>query len=61
MNASIYIWKRKRLLNSNSLYGGKSIIYQMKKESSYDIDSYLDLFITKKIFNEYIKENKLKK
>ena len=61
MNASIYIWKRKRLLNSNSLFGIKSIIYQMKKESSHDIDSYLDLFITKKIFYEYFKKNKFKK
>jgi len=61
INACIYIWKRKRLLSSDNLYGIKSTIYQMKNKSSHDIDNHLDLFITKKIFNEYFKKNKFKK
>lgn len=61
INACIYIWKRKRLLSSDNLYGSKSTIYQMKNKSSHDIDNHLDLFITKKIFNEYFKKNKFKK
>ena len=61
INACIYIWKRKRLLTSDNLYGSKSAIYQMKNKSSHDIDNHLDLFITKKIFNEYFIKNKFKK
>ncbi len=57
INACIYMWKRKRLLRSNNLYGSKSTIYKMKNKSSHDIDNYIDLFITKKIFNEYFKKN----
>tara|TARA_Y100000816_G_C26097692_1_gene581199 strand:+ start:1714 stop:2424 length:711 start_codon:yes stop_codon:yes gene_type:complete len=61
MNASIYIWKRKRLINSDNLYGPTSTIYEMKNISSYDIDNKLDLFINRKIFNEYFRKNKIKK
>lgn len=61
INACIYIWKRDRLLFSDNLYGSKSIIYEMENKSAYDIDNDLDFFLSKKIYNEYFKKNKLKK
>ena len=42
MNASIYIWKRKNLLNLTSFYSGKTTIYEMPIERSIDIDSAFD-------------------
>ena len=60
INACIYIWKRKRLLTSDNLYGSKSAIYQMKNKSSHDIDNHLDLFITKKFLMNILKKINLK-
>jgi len=42
LNASIYIWKRKNLLNLTSFYSGKTTIYEMPIERSIDIDSAFD-------------------
>ena len=42
MNASIYIWKRKYLLNNKNLFTKKTIMYEMPEERSIDIDSKLD-------------------
>ena len=39
MNASIYIWKRKTLLQSDNLFSQKTSIYIMPYERSIDIDS----------------------
>ena len=45
MNASIYMWTRKALLNSRSLYNKKTILYEMPVSRSLDIDSKLDFKI----------------
>ena len=45
MNASIYMWTRKALLNSRSLYNKKTILYEMPVSRSIDIDSKLDFKI----------------
>jgi len=52
MNASIYIWKRKALLECDTLFTERTSLYVMPEERSVDIDTELDLefieFITKK-------------
>ena len=42
MNASIYIWKRDVILNSNTLFLEKTGLYVMPEERSIDIDNELD-------------------
>ena len=47
MNASIYIWKRKALINSKSVTEvlqkkAKTILYEMPENRSIDIDSAFD-------------------
>ena len=42
MNASIYIWKRKTLLNKTKLINNKTSFYEMPIERSIDIDSNFD-------------------
>ncbi len=60
MNASIYIWKRKALVNStltiDALYKNtkeKIVLYEMPEKRSIDIDSHYDFdlveFLLKKI------------
>ena len=43
MNASIYIWKRKVLLENDTLFTDRSSLYIMPEERSVDIDTKLDL------------------
>ncbi|XMD86329.1 oxidoreductase, Gfo/Idh/MocA family [Campylobacter lari] len=43
MNASIYIWKKEILLNSNTLFTDNTGLYVMPEERSVDIDTELDL------------------
>lgn len=45
MNASIYIWKRDKLLKSRNLLQKSLSIYEMSQEKSMDIDTKLDLRI----------------
>jgi len=45
MNASIYIWKRKFLLKSDSLFTNKTSLYLMNERQSFDIDTNLDFEI----------------
>ena len=47
MNASIYIWKRETLIESDSLFGERTGLYVMPPERSLDIDSELDLRIVR--------------
>lgn len=47
MNASIYIWKRNYLLNSNNLFSNKTSFYEMPFDRSIDIDDLDDLKIVK--------------
>jgi CMP-N,N'-diacetyllegionaminic acid synthase len=42
MNASIYIWKRKAILEYETLYTDKTSLYVMPEERSVDIDTELD-------------------
>ncbi len=42
MNASIYIWDRKTLLNSNTIFQKKTSVYVMPEERSIDIDNSFD-------------------
>ena len=41
-NASIYIWKRKSLINFKSFFTNKTVFYEMPESRSIDIDSELD-------------------
>ncbi len=45
MNASIYIWDRKTLLKSNTVFHNKTSVYLMPEERSIDIDNSFDLKI----------------
>jgi len=49
LNASIYIWKRKALLESNQLFLPKTTLYEMPAYRSIDIDEELDMFIVEQI------------
>jgi len=42
MNASIYIWNRKTILNCNTLFLEKTGLYVMPEERSIDIDTEID-------------------
>ena len=42
MNASIYIWKRKVLLECETLFTAKTSLYVMPEERSIDVDTELD-------------------
>ena len=53
MNASIYIWNRKYLLNKSKLINSKTLAYIMPENRSIDIDTPFDFKIVK-----YIMENK---
>lgn len=57
MNASIYIWRRSRLLKSNELFSKDTGIFLMPQERSIDIDSYFDLFLVKQILKNENKKN----
>lgn len=54
MNASIYIWRRDELLNSQKIIQDKTIIYEMPEERSIDIDSPFDFEIV-----SYLMEKKV--
>ena len=52
MNASIYIWKRSRLIRSDKLFSRNTDIYIMPQSRSIDIDSYFDLDLIKYFFKK---------
>ncbi len=52
MNASIYIWKRLRLLKSNKLFSKNTDIYIMPQSRSIDIDNNFDLNLIKYLFGQ---------
>lgn len=47
INASMYLWKRKTLLNSFKFFPKKTILYKMPIERSWDIDTKIDLKLVK--------------
>ena len=53
MNASIYIWKRRALIENDTLFTNKTSLYIMPEERSLDIDTELDWNII-----EYLIANK---
>lgn len=52
MNASIYIWKRDVILNSDTLFLDKTGLYVMPEERSIDIDTELDYKFVEFIMKE---------
>ena len=52
MNASIYIWRRNKILNTDNLYGGKTDIYIMPFKRSLDIDEEVDFKIVKMLLKK---------
>jgi CMP-N,N'-diacetyllegionaminic acid synthase len=42
MNASIYVWRRHRLFEAETLFGPDTRLFEMPEERSVDIDSELD-------------------
>ncbi|AJC88149.1 flagellin modification protein, acylneuraminate cytidylyltransferase [Campylobacter insulaenigrae] len=45
MNASIYIFKRDKLLSSDDLFGNETSLYVMDERSAFDVDSEFDFEI----------------
>lgn len=48
MNASIYIWQRKTLINYNTIFLNKTSMYLMPEERSIDIDNHFDFKVVSK-------------
>lgn len=51
MNASIYVWKRDTILNSNSIFLETTGLYVMPENRSIDIDTELDFKFVEYIMN----------
>lgn len=49
MNASIYVWWRESLMDSNTLFHKGTLLYEMPEDRSVDIDSELDFKIVEMI------------
>lgn len=56
MNASIYIFTRKRLLESDSVFGKNTALYVMSEDTAFDVDSGFDF----KLVEFLIKSKNLK-
>ena len=57
MNASIYVWNRKTILNEDTLFLKNTGLYVMPEERSIDIDSELDYKIVEMMMREmYVSE-----
>ena len=57
MNASIYIWKRKALLEYDTLFTDKTALFVMPEERSVDIDTELDWNIVEYIIGKSADRN----
>ena len=49
LNASIYIWSRKNILNSKNLISNKTVFFEMPYDRSIDVDDSLDFQIVKQL------------
>lgn len=56
MNASIYIWKRKIILEEKALFLEKTGLFVMPEERSLDIDSELDFEIVEFLMNKKLQK-----
>lgn len=56
MNASIYIFTRKRLLENDNIFGNNTALYVMNEDTAFDVDSEFDF----KIVEFLIKSKNLK-
>jgi len=54
LNAAIYVWKRKSLLQSNTVFMKKTLFYKMPQNKSIDIDTELDFKIVSSILKKKI-------
>ena len=52
MNASIYIWKNKALMNKSNLVTSKTAFYEMPEERSIDIAPMLDWYIVSSLMEK---------
>jgi CMP-N,N'-diacetyllegionaminic acid synthase len=52
MNASIYVWTKESLMDSNSLFGIQTRIYEMPEERSLDIDTELDFEVVEYLLSK---------
>jgi len=52
MNASIYIWKRQALFNSDTVFNNDTALYIMPERRSVDIDSDLDFDVVEFLLNK---------
>jgi N-acylneuraminate cytidylyltransferase/CMP-N,N'-diacetyllegionaminic acid synthase len=52
MNASIYVWRRPALFESEGLFNPDTRLYIMPEERSIDIDSELDFYFVEYMFNK---------
>ena len=54
LNASIYVWDRETLMNSNSLYNAHTGLYIMPNERSVEIDSELEFLYTELLMKKHV-------
>jgi CMP-N,N'-diacetyllegionaminic acid synthase len=52
LNASIYVWQKKALLQSQTIFNQDTLLYIMPQERSIDIDSELDFQFVQVLMNE---------
>ena len=57
MNASMYVYDRKFLLDTNNKmpYSKRALIYEMEESSGFDIDSELDFKLVEFLIREIMK------
>ena len=56
MNASIYVWKRSALFESEDLFKDQTRLFEMEEHQAYDIDSELDLQIVEFLLRVYFSD-----
>jgi N-acylneuraminate cytidylyltransferase/CMP-N,N'-diacetyllegionaminic acid synthase len=53
MNASIYVWERKALLEGGKIFYSDTLLFEMPEERSVDIDSELDFKVVELLMKEH--------
>jgi CMP-N-acetylneuraminic acid synthetase len=52
MNASIYVWKRKELIGSKSIFNADTLLFVMPEERSIDADNEWEFEYVEFLFNK---------